>query len=344
MNTLILEIGHYKIRGMVSAGHGKQKAPIGDYNNLYTILSKCTKLQDGRYVWGQEADCWQMCNHSMTYTLSELEELPDYKDAIADLIATITGRTIPVDAIVFIIPAYWTEAEPKKEILKSAALKNNISSVNYIATPIALCNHKASIEDNGYALVYDAGYLGTSVSLLKRIGNKIEVLDALFCREAGGGAFDSILLNKFCDAFISNLSSPYIQMMYATDLLRRAELAKEMLSLSSECQMPIEGNSRIFHLSNAKWHELIYPALVKSFEICCQMLSDNGIRANMKLNVYTCGGTARIPFIKEELCSFIKNKLNVDINLENWSIDEEIQYLAAKGVFVAQNNVKVNMK
>lgn len=339
MNTLVLEIGNYNIRAIIHTERETKIAHIGTYDMPCFIPSICTKLSDGKFVWGREAEFWKMYDGCSTYSLHELEALPDYENGVKDLIAgIITKISQKIESLVFVIPAYWSANEPKKSCLESSALANGILNVSFIETPIAICNNIANFRNQEYALCYDAGYIGTTISLLKREESRIILIDSILCNDIGGGAMNQILLQKIGGISIGRIDDIVYQMMLVSSLEHKVSWAKEKLSNEAICEIPLLSEQKSVKISQIDWKSLITPAISKSLQICRNLISDN--IGNQKIStILLCGGTAKIPFISEKLLQYVQMELNPDVHLVDGTILNEPQFLAVYGAPIQNNRI-----
>lgn len=322
MNTLIIEIGNNTIRAAVRQGNTIRLVPIGSYDSPYSIPSVCTKLPDGTFVWGDMARLWKFHNGCFSYSIIDLEKQSAYETAISSLISLLLKYTSEVSAIVYVIPAYWSAMEPKKDFLKNAAITNGIKNANFIASPIAFYNKVANLTDKEYSLFYDAGYKGATISLLQRHGNEIRIIDSLLIEDAGGHNYDRLLLSKINDLSILSIENLGHQTLYASNLERKATFVKEYLSLHGDCQIPVDNDGRIFEMSNGKLHTLIAPSLGKSFQLMGQMLQDNHIKEELLKKVYVSGGSCKIPGLIDDLTTYFKTQINENVQIITQSTDD----------------------
>lgn len=344
MNTLILEIGNYSIRAAVNSGNSIDILPIGVYLSHYSMPSICTKLPNGKFVWGDYAKYCSMGDGCLSYTLISLEKQTIYKDAIADLLSQILINISNIDAITFIIPADWSLGEPKKSMLSEAAERNGINST-FVSTPIAVCNSVANFTNNEYAIFYDAGYKGAAISLLQRQLNGIVVIDSVFSEEGGGHNYDRILLQKINDQSFLSMEDIGYQMLYTSNLENKVTFIKERLSSQKESSIPVDNDKRTFKLTDTEWHNEIAPSISKTLQMCYQLLQDNHIDVREIQKIYLYGGTCNIPYIEEDLQSYAKVQFHDNIQIVNIAKKEkDARYIALYGAFVASMNSSVTIR
>lgn len=346
MNTLILEIGNYSIRAAVKSGNSIDILPIGLYLAPYCMPSICTKLPDGKFVWGDYAKYWSMGDGCLSYTLISLEKQTIYKDAIADLLSQILVKISHIDAITFVIPANWSYGEPKKTMLSEAAKDKGISRIDFVFTPIAVCNKVANFADKEYAIFYDAGYKGVSISILQRQSNTITIIDSVFLEEGGGLDYNRLMLQAINDQSFLSIDDLGCQMLYTSHLENKATFLKERLSFVSECLILVDNDTRTFKYTNADWHNTIAPSISKTLQACDRLLQDNHIDANNLKNIYLYGGTCNIPCVEEDLLSYAKAQFNNNVQIVNISRKEgkDAMFIALHGALTTSINSSVTIR
>lgn len=320
MNTLIIEIGNYSIRAAIHDGHIAKLLPIGAKTDPYKMSSVCARLGDeGRYVWGELVNYWMMSNGScLYYTLCQLENQYEvFKDAITDLIAQVIPNNTQMDSIIFVIPPYWEVGEPKRNALTNAANNNHFDNICFVSTPVAVCTKVANLYDNEYALFYDAGYKGISISLLQRQSNKIVVIDSAWVEDGGGATYDSIISQTIKDKMVEKIENIDYKMLYAYYLREKAVFIKERLSFDQECRIPVENGERIFELTSSQWQDQVTPLLSSSFQQCRQLLLENNINSQRLSKIYLYGGTCNIPCIEANLLQYAQMELNEHVEISN---------------------------
>lgn len=317
MNTLILELGYHSIKVAVNNGCQTDLATIGSYLHPHYLSSVCSEIPTGEFVWGDLAKYWAAYKDCRSYTLATIEKIPEYKKAISDLLTQLLEDIDDVTSIVYIIPSYWTPQEPKRTLLEHAAQNNHISNVNFIPTPISVLNKVANLLESEYVLFYDAGYKGTSISLLQRQQGTIELIDSVHVKEVGGQSYDRLILQKINDNKIMTIDDIYYQILYSARLEEEASAIKESLSCNAECQLPVNSGESIFKLTLPELENLITSSLSVSFQACWQLLQDNHIDMDKLTKIYLYGGTCHIPHITTNLQSYAKAQFNNNIQIIN---------------------------
>lgn len=343
MNTLILEIGNYSIRAAVNNGYNISHCCIGDYKSSTDMSPICANLSSGEYLWGRIASYWGIHNDCEIYTLAMLENLPQYEQAMSTLVSQIQ-KSCSFNSIVFVIPAYWTPSEPKRGLLKQAAKNNNIDNVNFISVPVAVLNKIANLQNDEYVLFYDAGYKGTTISVLQRHVDVIRLVDSVFMEEVGGQNYDQLIMQKIDDKKLSAIEDFEYQMIYMEKMEEKSILIKETLSYN-DIQIPVENGERIIKITSSEWRNMIASSMGKSFQICYQLLQDNHIDVSKIQKIYLYGGTCNIPYIEEDLQSYAKVQFHNNIQIVNISKNEkDAKNIALYGAFVSSMNKGVTIR
>ena len=321
MNTLIVEIGNHSIRAAMHNGLDTKLLPIGAKAYPYKMSSVCVKPDNGKYVWGEMADYWMMNNSNcLYYPLNQLEkQSAEYEVAITDLIAQILANNAEMDSIIYIIPPYWQATEPKRNALTNAAKSNNLNNISFISTPVAVCKKVAYLSDHEYALFYDAGYKGISISLLQRNSNEIVVLDSAFLEDVGGAKYDTMISNTINDNMSGKIEDIGYKMLYAYYLREKVVFIKERLSFEEECHVPVENGDRVFELTSSQWQDQVIPSLSSSFQQCRQLLLDNNIELQKLSKIFLFGGTCKIPYIEENLLQYAQMEIDERVQLYNYA-------------------------
>lgn len=344
MKSLIIEIGSYSIRAAVHDGKTTSLFPIGTYNNPYNIPSICTIRKDGKVLWGDLARYWSLYDGSISYPLIQLGNQPLYGDAISELISQVLVHQSGIGLIVFVIPAYWHTMDTKKECLTKAAEKNGIYKTRFVPTPVSVCNKVANFVDQEYALFYDCGYRGTSISLLQRQGTEVKIIDSQFLEETGGCSFDQLILGEINDLHVASIDDLEHQMLYMTILEEKAIFMKEYLSNCDTCKIPVNNDTDIFELTASTLHSLIAPRVAKTFQAMIQLLFENNVNKESVHKVYCYGGSCKISNIFNDLQSFSNLQFGSDVKVINLlNENSDYRYISLYGASItAQQGPTIN--
>ena len=215
----------------------------------------------------------------------------------------------PVRRAVITVPAHFTDAQrmATKEAGEVAGFV--VERILNEPTAASLLYASDEIEEQVF-LVYDLGGGTFDVSVVKKIGVRLEVLASAGDNQLGGDDFDRAVVNWASDQFLAeNGMDPLSDLRARSRLTVGSERTKIKLSTESYVRFIEENliveNGKPMHLdseiSRRQFEELIYPLIEGTKHAVNAALRDAGVLAHDLDEVLLVGGSTRIPLVSEVL-------------------------------------------
>lgn len=334
MSQIAIEIGSYSIKAMVrDVINGRV------VSRTMSIPSWCAREDgngmEGFYI-GHNAKLWRYRN--IAYPIYFKENPDEYfrnvVKAIVQVVKTWAFEQFPnsqVQVLHFVTPVYYRSNDPLVEDMKIAASEVGINRVYFTPSHEAIGKRQAYVNDGESVLVYDLGYRGLSLSLLRRNGSNYEhIVQSEYLKDCAGMKIDSLLINDMVTNAPEDLSSTIL-------LEDAARQIKEGLSVYKTYRCSIPGSGEAYVIERTRFDDLISSIISGTF-IETKRIIDN---ANEKpVEVILCGGTSRIPFIKDRF-NYILKEIAPDATVKDCSLLEDMDYLACEGCFLTQNDIEI---
>jgi molecular chaperone HscA len=263
---------------LVAISTNQQPKIIADSGGVNLLPSIVNYLADGKIQVGtRHDDAVTLCSTKRQMGKSEEAVL-----CAAEILKTLKIRAenhldCEVTHAVITVPAYFDEAA--KCATKDAAKLAGLEVLRLINEPTAAAfAYGLHNDSNGIYLIYDLGGGTFDVSILNMQRGVFQVLATGGDTNLGGDDFDVILAQ------------------YLNCEIAQAEKIKRSLSDSLEYLAD-------FHISRAKFEELIKPIIDHSLHIVRRACADAKLELSEIKDVILVGGSTRIPYIKQELQS-----------------------------------------
>ena len=330
MLQLAIEIGSYSIKGLAQDSiKGKME------KHTIEIPSWCAfedNDSDGNVYLGHAA---KMCRlKGFAYQISYLEN-PDesfrriIRKVVCDLIewANHWFPNAPVYSVHFLVPMYYKENNPLIEDMRQVADSLGFKKVFFIPAHIALCKSQAEVNNRETVLVYDLGYRGLTVSLLRKMNysNYELVCPSVFLADCAGKQIDSELMKDLLrDNPISDLST----MMLLEDT---TVYLKEFISIHQQCRCVIPGTNFFSLIDRNVFNDKITPIVTKSLTFTRDFINE---LTEPPTAVLLWGGTSRLPIVKNRFL-YLANELNLPTVITDCSRYEGSPFYALEGSLIA---------
>jgi hypothetical protein len=224
---------------------------------------------------------------------------------VVDLVAAVLRRVAadagPARSTVLTHPASWSTAQ--REVLLDAAKRAGLDDPELVPEPIAAARYFANavrpVPAGHCLLAYDLGAGGLRIGVLRCTGTGFELVDSAELDDAGGLAFDELLVQVATDK-VSGVEYRTWQRVveptdpadrrYRLELSDRLRAAREALSTSPSARLRLPLLDRETHLSREELDRAITPALRRPVEITRSLVRETEIA-----EVLLVGGASRVP-------------------------------------------------
>ena len=174
--NIAVEIGAYGIRVAIQNNGKVEMVKLGDSLSPYIIPSLAYVAKSGQIIFGNLAELCDINNGERIY-LSEMmpsdnktEEIYEKLFAfIKDHIVSFYKQT--VSNVTMIVPPYFQSVDPRKKVMREAWMHNGTYNLDFISSDVSTCYRKLNLSNNESALVFDIGYNGTVISVVRRDKN-----------------------------------------------------------------------------------------------------------------------------------------------------------------------------
>ena len=278
-------------------------------SDYYDINNDGKDVDEGRLIIGKKWTPSELSSFVLKHLASNYEKIH----------GEIAGAVVTV-------PAYFDEKRRKATM--DAAEMAGLNVLGIVNEPTAAAIYYSSEKKiDGTNLVFDLGGGTFDITVMNVNGQNVEVISSEGDSNLGGFDFDMALTNYFLSKYEAqgNTLNDISDEDYAQWLLR-AETTKINISKLSSAKFSASVGNQLFseEIDRAKFNEITAP-LVSRIEMLIELALDE---ANLKPtqidNVILCGGSTRIPIIREKL-----TKLFGKEPLEVGNVDEAVSLGAA---------------
>jgi molecular chaperone DnaK len=278
-------------------------------SDYYDISNDGKEVAGGRLIIGKKWTPAELSSFVLKHLASNFEKIH----------GKIAGAVVTV-------PAYFDEKRRKATM--DAAEMAGLNVLGIVNEPTAAAIYYSSEKKiDGTNLVFDLGGGTFDITIMDVNGQNVEVISSEGDSNLGGFDFDLAVTNYFLSQYEAqgNSISEINDEEFAQWLLK-AETTKINLSKLSSAKFSASVGSKMFseEINRAKFNEITAP-LVSRIEMLIELaLDEANLEAKQIDNVLLCGGSTRIPIIREKL-----NKIFGKEPLEVGNVDEAVSLGAA---------------
>lgn len=244
----------------------------------------------------------------------------DYCDIVAEILrfvryaAALDNNGREFGKVVLTVPAVYTASDPRKDIMRRAALSAGFSEVSFMNEPVAAAMHYAYVSGNaksGLSLIYDLGGGTFDPVLVDTSGAEPRISGSGGAR-CGGQFFDAAVY-RFVSQMMRDAGTPLERSGKLTDYMACRRL-KETLSIEQEASQ-IMSNGKTAKMTREQFNEIIRPLLQLTIAACDDVIMSSGNKWSDVKQILFVGGSTAIPLIKEMLTAHLTshNASNVEI-------------------------------
>lgn len=244
----------------------------------------------------------------------------DYCDIVAEILrfvryaAALDNNGNEFDRVLLTIPAVYTVSDPRKEVMRRAALAAGFKDVEFMSEPVAAAQHYAYVSGNersGMSLIYDLGG-GTFDPVLVDTGDKDVRIAGSGGARCGGQFFDAAIYREISQNMREG-GTPLERSGKFIDYMSCRRL-KETLSIETEARQ-IMSNGKTARLTRERFNEIIRPMLQLTIAACDDVIFSSGHKWSDVKQILFVGGSTAIPLIKEMLSAHLTshNAANVEM-------------------------------
>lgn len=338
--NIAVEIGAYGIRVAIQNNGKVEMVKLGDSLSPYIIPSLAYVAKSGQIIFGNLAE-WCDINNGERIYLSEMmpsdtkaEDLYEKLFAfIKDQIVTLYKQS--VSNVTMIVPPYYQSVDPRKKIMRKAWKHNGIYNLDFISSDVSTCYRKLNLSNNESALVFDIGYNGTVISVVKRDKNVFRSIANKFIKGIGGRVFCNMIFSDIEEQSKLQYDS-FAQLIQVQNIDLISRIIMESLSSKENVVTSVPFTDYIYSISREEFNGMINKPLEESLNECLACIKDSGNSMSGIKNILLTGGCAQISYIGKLIRLFFntgnteKKKILVPQNTE------DALFSACKGAFTIQ--------
>lgn len=333
MNWVSIDFGtSYSSATVLIDGKPVKVHPIGGLYNMYGFPTVAYIPESGKIKVCNEALPWRCQNPDRFLKDFKLNIHEDevaylgvnYVEIIAQILqhikksAEYTIGNESIEGAVITIPATYAESDPRKEIMRKAAVKAGFSDIEFVkeAEAAAVYYHSIQKGQSGtITLIYDLGGGTFDPALVEHRDNSYVLLGSASGKECGGKYFEAALYRHFKNKYSFDYSDDEaIKIQQIDGIAKLCKDIKEALSSTEEVSYPVPlmGKTTITY-TRKEFEDLIRPLLEKTFQECSALIATSGKQWKDVNRILLIGGSSTIPCIKTFLKQYLIGQNHSDI-------------------------------
>ena len=338
--NIAVEIGAYGIKVAIQNNGKVEMVKLGDSLSPYIIPSLAYVAKSGQIIFGNLAELCDINNGERIY-LSEMmssdnktEEIYEKLFAfIKDLI--VSSYKQAVSNVTMIVPPYFQSVDPRKKVMREAWMHNGIYNLDFISSDVSTCYRKLNLSNNESALVFDIGYNGTVISVVKRNKNVFRSIANKYIKSIGGRVFCNMLFSDIEEQTKLQYDS-FAQLLQVQNINSVSRIIMENLSCNETVVTNVPFTDYIYSISREKFNEMINKPLEETLNECLACIKDSGDSMDNIKKIVLTGGCSQIPYIEKILKLFFNTGNSEKIDIIAPKSTEDSLFAACKGAFTIQ--------
>lgn len=223
-----------------------------------------------------------------------------------------------VDGVILTIPATYTDNDPRKSIMREAAIAAGFKEVDFIREAEAAAIYYDSIQkgQNGtITLIYDLGGGTFDSALIEHTEEGYKLLGSASGKECGGKYFEAALYRHFKDKYSFDYNEDEtIRIQQIDGIAKLCKDIKETLSSREKVTYPVPLMSHtMIEFSREEFETLIKPLLEKTFQECSALVASAGKKWGNVNRILMIGGSTAIPCVRKYLKQYLIGQNQPDI-------------------------------
>lgn len=337
-SELSIEVGSHTIRAAIRMNGKIEKIPLGYSSSSFDCPSVACRMSDDHYIFGDYAKYWVYSTPGNYLHIDDIQiGSEDYGSIYKSLFRFILNKikqfkwAKPLSCRI-VIPAYYPPSDPRKTILKQSAIDAGISDVSFVSDVNCICSKMASLSNGENALMFDFGYSGVTLTIVKRNNSHVEIIKSLRNTELGGRIIDEKIIQIIDMNIPESREMDLISKLMLNNMLAEcAEYIKEELSFSDECIMPIIYNNHVFKRSELV--NLISSGFSGVLQSCKELIFSAGLQYSDISQIILSGGCSNMPLVEEYILKYFIGNDNGKVRITNCAQSSDYKYLGCLGAF-----------
>lgn len=276
-------------------------------------------LDDGRIEVCQNAEPLRVSNaetFKQEFKLNIADDIDingrTYTDIVAEILSFVKGCAElelggeRIDGAVLTVPALYTAADKRKQVMAEAARRAGFGEVEFLSEPHAAALHYAHIcgkaGATGLTLIYDLGGGTFDPALLDISACGPKLLGADSGAQCGGHFFDRALYNHLAQQ--AKAADKPLERAGRLDDYAACRRMKEALSIKDTATQRLS-NGQMAQVTRAEYERLIRPLVNLTLQSCDSLMATASRQWADVRRVLLVGGSASTPLIADMLRSHL---------------------------------------
>ena len=337
--NIAVEIGAYGIRVAIQNNGKVEIVKLGDSLSPYIIPSLAYVAKSGQIILGNLAELSDINNGERVYLSEMMPSDNKAEDIYEKLFAFIKDHIVSlykqtISNVTMIVPPYFQSVDPRKKVMREAWMHNGIYNLDFISSDVSTCYRKLNLSSNESALVFDIGYNGTVISVVRRDKNVFRSIANKYIKSIG---------RVFCNMIYSDIEEQsklqydsFAQIIQVQNIDRVSRMIMECLSTEEHVVTSVPFTDYIYSISREKFNEMINKPLEESLNECLACIKDSGDSMDNIKKIVLTGGCSQIPYIEKILKLFLNTGNSEKIDIIAPKSTEDSLFAACKGAFTIQ--------
>lgn len=342
-SNISIEIGTHSIRGAVMINGKPHKIPLGYPSSPYSCPSVAAKHHEGNFIFGDYANDFRFCSYGEFYHIADIEPSSDLYCPLYKGLANYISERLKrygyahPSSCTIIVPTFWGTVDPRKTKIENSFKAAGIDRISFIPDIVALCRYNAFLEENSPVIAFDFGYSGTTISIIKREGDRIAILATVRKENIGGRAINGILLKRIdSEKSLSTNSLTFPPLLLLEKQAECAERINEELSFSETVSQSFITD--IYTLNRQEFFDMTKHLFISAIQSCKEILAKANLSFSNISKVLICGGCSNIPFIEDLVNKFFIGNCNKTIGLKKISEGADYSYYQCFGALYSNDD------
>ncbi len=338
--NIAVEIGTYGIKAAFQNKGKVEMVKLGDSLSPYIIPSLAYAAKSGQIILGCLAELCDI-NYGERIYLSEMMPSDNkteniYKALFAfikDRIVSLYGQSI--SSVTMIVPPFYKNVDPRKCVMRDAWMHNGIYKLDFISSDISTCYRKLNLSNKESALVFDIGYNGAIISVVKRDKEVFRSIANKYISGVGGRTFCNMIYSDIEEQSKLQYNS-FAQLLQVQNIDLVSRMVMEDLSYNEVVVTNIPFTDYTYSISKEKFNGMINKPLEESLSECLTCIKDSGDSIDYIKKIVLTGGCSQIPYIEKIFRLFFNtgNAEKKDFIVPKST--EDALFAACKGAFTVQ--------
>ena len=338
--NIAVEIGAYGIRVAIQNNGKVEIVKLGDSLSPYIIPSLAYVAKSGQIILGNLAELSDINNGERVYLSEMMPSDNKAEDIYEKLFAFIKDHIVSlykqtISNVTMIVPPYFQSVDPRKKVMREAWMHNGIYNLDFISSDVSTCYRKLNLSSNESALVFDIGYNGSVISVVRRDKNVFRSIANKYIKGIGGRVFCNMIYSDIEEQSKLQYDS-FAQIIQVQNIDRVSRMIMECLSTEEHVVTSVPFTDYIYSISREKFNEMINKPLEETLNECLACIKDSGDSMDNIKKIVLTGGCSQIPYIEKILKLFLNTGNSEKIDIIAPKSTEDSLFAACKGAFTIQ--------